>query len=389
MLDACQIQNIDSLQMTKMHELIKYLKVEDIDRETCMDIFNSKQECSDLYRLAASHGVLALVYDVVKNLFKECQLPLNIKMQWALSVENIERRYRKQEILAQELAQIYNNNGIRTIVLKGLAISNYYPIPEHRECGDLDCLLVKASPQQGDIAAINEDGRPITCYDKGNELAKEMGAKVEIGFYKHSHIHYKGLAVENHAFCTAVRGSRDRKALERHLQQLLVEKPLTRIGNTNLYCPCADFNALFLTAHSFGHFLTEGIKLRHILDWAYLLKAEQNSINWKSFYEWCDRMHYTKFADALTAISIKYFGLTITNIDIHQHSDIADKVLNDIIHCNSSIAKTHSSKFRKRLNIIRKRMFGGWKYSELYERSAFIDTMQMVLAFFTERKPKI
>ena len=48
-----------------------------------------------------------------------------------------------------------------------------------------------------------------------------------------------------------------------------------------------------------------------------------------------------------------------------------------------------ASKFKKRLMIIRNRLFGGWKYSELYEKSAVIDTMQMVLAFFFERKPRI
>lgn len=32
------------------------------------------------------------------------------------------------------------------------------------------------------------------------------------------------------------------------------------------------FNALFLTKHAQGHFLTEGIPLRHLCDWAILLK---------------------------------------------------------------------------------------------------------------------
>ena len=328
---------------------------------------------------------MAIVWDAVKQLPIEQQPPRNLKLQWALSAEQIEKRYRKQSTMAGELAQIYNEQGIKTIVLKGLAISGYYPVPEHRECGDLDCFLVKSD----NALAADAGGRPISCYDKGNKVAKDAGADVEIGIYKHSHIHYKGLMVENHAFCTAVRGYRDRKDLERHLQQLLIEKPLTRIGDTHLYRPCADFNALFLTAHSFGHFLTEGIKLRHVLDWAYLLKAEQNNIDWKSFYSWCDRMHYTKFADALTAISVKHHGLTITNSEIHQYSNLADKVLDDIMNSKRSIHNTRTSKFKKRMIIIRNHIIGGWKYRELYEKSAFVDTVKMVMAFFIERKPKL
>lgn len=339
----------------------------------------------DIFRLAQRQGVLAIVWSAIGKLANEGKLTPKqmpdkaLKLQWALSGEKIKNRYNKQRQLAEKLAEAFAEEGIDTYVLKGLAISGYYPIPEYRECGDLDCYL----------STTKASGEFVCRYDDGNEIAAKIGAKVDIGFYKHSHINYKGLMVENHAFCTAVRGSRDRKALERHLQHLLATKPSKPIEGTHLLRPCADFNALFLTAHSFGHFLTEGIKLRHILDWALLLNAEQNNIDWRSFYEWCDKMHYTKFVDALTAISTEYFGLDIENPLIHTQSDLRDKVLEDIMFGNRSIHNTNASKFKKRLMIIRNRLFGGWKYSELYEKSAVIDTMQMVLAFFFERKPRI
>lgn len=339
----------------------------------------------DIFRLAQRQGVLAIVWSAIGTLANEGKLTPEqmpdkvLKLQWALSAEKIKNRYNKQRLLAEKLADAFAEEGIDTYVLKGLAISGYYPIPEYRECGDLDCYL----------STTKANGEFVCRYDDGNEIAAKIGAKVDIGFYKHSHINYKGLMVENHAFCTAIRGSRDRKALERHLQHLLATKPSEPIEGTHLLRPCADFNALFLTAHSFGHFITEGIKLRHILDWALLLNAEQNNIDWRSFYEWCDKMHYTKFVDALTAISTEYFGLNIENPLIHTQSDLRDKVLEDVMFGNRSIHNTNASKFKKRLMIIRNRLFGGWKYSELYEKSAVIDTTQMVLAFFFERKPRI
>lgn len=340
---------------------------------------------NDVFRLAKRQGVLAIVWSAVCRLAEggvlapEQQPPRNIKLQWALSAENIEKRYHRQRQLASKLAEAYAAEGIHTYVLKGLALSGYYPTPEHRECGDLDCFL----------ATTNDDGTFVCRYDDGNAIAAKIGANVEIGFYKHSHINYKGLLVENHAFCTAIRGSRDRKALERHLQYLLSTQPSTPIADTHLLRPCADFNALFLTAHSFGHFLTEGIKLRHILDWALLLRAEQDNIDWTTFYEWCDRMHYTKFVDAVTAIATEYLGLEVTNPAIRTHSDLRDKVLEDVLFGERSIHNTGASKFKKRMMIMRNKLLGGWKYRELYERSAVIDTIQMVWSFFVERKPKI
>lgn len=52
-------------------------------------------------------------------------------------------------------------------------------------------------------------------YEFGNLLAERWGASVKRDFYKHSHIRYKGLVVENHQFCTAIRGSRRAKDFER------------------------------------------------------------------------------------------------------------------------------------------------------------------------------
>ena len=348
-----------------------------------------------LLKIAVKQGVLAIVWDgyqegIKNGLISPDQQPSKgLKLQWALNAEHIEKRYRKQLALASELAEVYASNDISTIVLKGLAISRYYPIPEHRECGDLDCFLARTNNTEQNNIAVQSRNLPISDYNRGNALAKEIGAQVEMDFYKHSHINYKGLTVENHAFCTAVRGSRDKKEFERHLQTLLSTKPLTPIGNSKLLSPCADFNALFLTVHSFQHFLTEGIKLRHLLDWALLLRAEQDNIDWESFYKWCDKMHYTKFADALTAIAVEYLGIEVTNPEIHFESNLRDRILDDILYNEQSVNNTKASKLKKRLMIIRNRMFGGWKYRELYEKSAFVDTIQMVIAFFIERKPKL
>lgn len=350
---------------------------------------------SEVRKLAIKNGVTAIAWRGLEALLNDDNLSSNqqpckgLKLQWALNAEHIEKRYRKQLVLASELAEVYASNDISTIVLKGLAISRYYPIPEHRECGDLDCFLARTNNTEQNNIAVQSCNLPISDYNRGNALAKEIGAQVEMDFYKHSHINYKGLTVENHAFCTAVRGSRDKKEFERHLQTLLSTKPLTPIGNSKLLSPCADFNALFLTVHSFQHFLTEGIKLRHLLDWALLLQAEQDNIDWGSFYKWCDKMHYTKFADALTAIAVEYLGIEITNKAIHTESHLRDKVLDDILYNEQSVNNTKASKLKKRLMIIRNRMFGGWKYRELYEKSAFVDTIQMVIAFFIERKPKL
>ncbi len=345
----------------------------------------TNEEWTQLFELSSKQGVLALTWDGVQRLITAGVIPATstpdrtLKLRWALNVEQVTKRYNRQKKLAQELADTFYQNGLSLHVLKGFAISDYYPIPEHRECGDLDCFL----------SANGSVEIPDSPYETGNIIAERLGAKVEREYYKHSHIYFKGYMVENHQYCTAIRGRKERKEFEKHLQHLLATEKGRKLNDSLLIQPSSQFNALFLTAHSFGHFLSEGIKMRHLLDWGLLLKSEQNNIDWNSFYAWCDRMHYTQFADALTAICVKYLGINISNHEIHTQSPFSEKVLEDILYQSHSLFNGRTSNMLIRLKLIRSRLFGGWKYRELYKKSALSEILEMGISFLIERKPHL
>ena len=319
--------------------------------------------------MAAQQGVLALVFDAVSTLPLEQQPPRALKMKWIASIANIEGRYNYQKKTAMELAEQFHQNNITIYVLKGFAIAGYYPKPEHRECGDLDCFL------GGD-------------YERGNYVAEAIGAKVTREYYKHSIIVYRKLMVENHQFCIAIRGSRALKEFERHLEKT-ISKGATMIDGSHLIKPSADFNALFITMHALTHFLVEGIKLRHILDWALLLKAEQDNINWKEFYHWADKMHMTRFADALTAISVEHLGLHVTNPAIHTTSPYAERILDDTIYHSKGLFNKGYSAWKSRFLQIKNKFSFTWKYHKIYQKSLLIELMKSSLAFIFEKTPKL
>lgn len=338
----------------------------------------SEEDWKGLYRISVQQGLLAIVYDAVRQLPAECQPPRGIKLQWALGAEAIENRFKMQHKASALLADLWADGGIQTIVMKGLAIGTYYPIPAHRECGDLDCFLTTGA------MPISSDG-----YERGNQLCEQIGAKVERDYYKNSHIRYRGLMVENHCFFLPVRGSRDMKALERHLRDVALRCKTDVVPDTKLIVPSADFNALFLAMHALNHFLPEGIKLRHILDWALLLKAEQENINWGEFYQWADRMHLTRFADAMTAISVQHFGLEITNPAIHTSSPYAERILLDTIENSEGLFNKGYSSWKTRFMQIRNKLSFAWKYHKIYQKSLLLELARSTIAFLFEKRPKL
>jgi hypothetical protein len=66
-----------------------------------------------------------------------------------------------------EFARLMEEKGLHTLVLKGIAVSTYYPNPLHREFGDLDCYLFEGNPEN---TIIWEN-----CYEKGNVAGETAG----------------------------------------------------------------------------------------------------------------------------------------------------------------------------------------------------------------------
>ncbi|MDE8722545.1 nucleotidyltransferase family protein, partial [Alistipes putredinis] len=95
----------------------------------------TEEDWNRLFTLAAQHGVTALLFDMILRLPEQQQPSRALKIRWALSSEAIEKRHAQQTRAAHELTTLFASHGVRTILLKGLGLSIYYPRPEHRECG--------------------------------------------------------------------------------------------------------------------------------------------------------------------------------------------------------------------------------------------------------------
>lgn len=223
---------------------------------------------------------------------------------------------RRMQVTAEEFAEAMKKSEIPVVVLKGLAFALYYPNPLHRECGDLDCYMM-GKKEEGDLAAVG------------------LGGKVEEAGYKHSHVSYKGLTIENHRFFTDFDDTLTGKLTERVLGELIQEEH-TYIGKSKLRCPSANFNALFLLKHAQGHFINEGIRMRHVLDWALFLKGEQYNADWTRVLPMLEATRMAQFAGVMTAIACKHFRVNIHNKSLLALAEIVkpqvvDAVLADIM----------------------------------------------------------
>lgn len=322
-----------------------------------------------VYALARKQGVLAVAFDGLMKIFEQDKdfakaFPQSLKLQWINATCHIENRYDYAKEVCSELVDKWAEQGISTLCLKGLAFSTYYPVPNHRECGDFDCYL-------------------YDDYAKGNTVAKELGAKVDDGWYKHSEIIYRKVMIENHRFIVAVRNGKKTKKLHNLLDSIARNEARQAIFDTKIDMPSAMFNALFLNHHSLTHFLSEGIRLRHILDWALFLEKEQNNLDWDRFYALCEEFEMRAFVDCATAIAAQVLGVNITNPKIVADSPYAEQVLSSIINDDDSVFSQNIGAWRKRIMLVRNIFASKWKYKAFTNRSMFATFVSLVWGYFT------
>lgn len=306
--------------------------------------------------MARGQGVLGIVLDGVEQLENtRCgatrELSAKQKLEWIGEVLQIEQRYHQQTAVMNDLAEKWRNNGSRVMIMKGLANATLYPKPEHRNPGDIDCYLFEK-------------------YSDGNSIARLEGGIVDESWYKHSVISYKGETFENHQFFVHTREGKRSKLLEKELEEALRvdEREFKQLTSVTIMPP-VQWTAMFLTYHACGHFLTEGLRLKQVLDWATFLKVHQNEVDWRDFYAFCEKYHLRTFTETITAICCEHLGVTITNPGIAMKSEYTEKMINSIIYDDDYIYNECGSGWIEKWHIVRNLFHYRWKYEEIYKDS--------------------
>lgn len=342
-----------------------------IGKETSqLDNFTTQINWTVIQDLAEKQGFSAVVLDGIESLPVEMRPAKVGLLQWIGEVLQSESVFAGQWKSACEMALLFENNYIRTYILKGFVVSECYPKPEHRVSVDLDSFLV---PHKGDFDA----------WELGNQLMEQAGFEVDRSFYKNSTIILPGLTVENHQFMTAVRGSKRLKNLERFLQSWIYgDTEPQKFEGTCMYRPPVMVSALFLIEHAYAHFLHEGLTWRMVLDWMMFSKKHQKEIDWYALDALIEDFGFKRFYKSFVKLGKYLLGEAshedLTKLDKKMLADVwADLDLHEFHGVKGKIALAG--------NEIR----AAWKYHYFSPDLMITDLFKRVKGFFFERNPKL
>lgn len=322
-----------------------------------------KQEVSAI----ALDGLQKLA-DVFPDVLKNDASSKAIKLQWIGSMMAQEKKYLANHLAAKKLAELYDENGIRTYVLKGMGIAQLYPVPSHRFSCDLDCFLLSKENK-------------MSAYELGNSLVRAQGGKVDADYYKHSVFVYKGLTIENHRYCCSVKRSKRTRELEKYLESLLIGYNPTYINETKLALPPQMFQALFLIEHANGHFLYCKMSMKNICDWAMMRRSFSDTLDWNEFGKQCQRFGLKNFIDCMNHLSDYVLGVR----SYQSLLPIEKRVLTDTLKERFLSSNIMRQRIEKAVDVLQ----SSWKFQRFCGDSMLKELIHSVWAHLIEDNPDL
>lgn len=314
----------------------------------------SAKQWETVFDIAIKQGVAAVAGEGLSFVNQQALPPKVLLLQWIGQSLAQKQTFSQQRSEVDSLRKLWNEAGVDCIELKGNSIGRYYYVPESRYSCDFDCFL--------------------SDYEKGNQIVEAAEIEVNRDFYKNSSFHWKDLYVENHQFCTPVRGNKEMKQLERKLRSLLSE------GTEKSW---ANFNALFLMEHAWAHFFENALSLKQLCDWAVLRKSKGELIDWGDFEQNAKDVGFWKFAESMNHLADLLDGLIA--IDGLKQED--RRLLDDMLTENKDISMNEG--WKTRFQLFRNFFAQSWKYRVFSNHSAMYSLLRTVNGFVFDRNPRI
>ena len=205
----------------------------------------SEGEWQQIYDTAAKQSLVGVVLsgiEIIRATNIELSVPKILLLQWIGEIQMIEQQNKKLNEAAEHLTRIFKNGGLRSCVLKGQGVARLYD----------GSLSLRRQP--GDIDLWVEGGREKVLQFLHVDASIIEGVETEVHFlpsYSYNYLRY----IKYKQFFK----EEANQQFDHFDEQVDFAYPTNR------------FNAVYLMMHIFRHAFHEGIGLRQLMDYYFVL----------------------------------------------------------------------------------------------------------------------
>jgi hypothetical protein len=225
-----------------------------IGKEKILPHTPTREQWAALLDMSRKQTLAGIAFAGIETLPHEQRPPREVLLQWYSLCENIKKLNSSLNRKAVIVSQKFREEGFGNCILKGQGIASLYPNPLLRMPGDIDIWLDGGCDRVlRYINSITPDCDP-TYHHVDFNISGDTGIEV----------HYRPTWMYS-------------PLKNRRLQRYFARTASEQFGNTTLlaegtlHVPTASFNRVYIPLHIYRHLFSEGIGLRQVLDYYFVL----------------------------------------------------------------------------------------------------------------------
>ena len=305
--------------------------------EQDVDVVNfSRKDLGSVVKMAKSQTVLGLIaHELMTRKEFADLLGSDSRERLTMMVQENFFTYQRLNAVLLTIVLELRKHGIDPILLKGQGISKYYPIPELRQCGDIDIYV----EQENFEKACDVIGAMSTPEDHQGDIPS----------LKHYHTRIGHAFIEIHRYTDVYWPKRYDRVYQEISDAGMHSDPVPLdFGGVPVLSPSVDFNVFFIFNHFWHHFIADGVGLRQMCDWVRLLHANHGKINLDYLSDVLCKMKLMKEWQVFGYIAVNTLGLPADEMPFYdpKYKKVAEKVL-ELIMLEGNFGKENMKEYKR------------------------------------------
>lgn len=271
-------------------------------------------EWGELFEIAKKQTLVGIAFAGIERLPQEQRPPKDILLQWYKMCILIKKSNAELNRKCVAVSEKFRSEGFENCILKGQGLAQLYPDPYLRTPGDIDIWL-----DGGDKKAVEYVKKYFPeCKPTYHHVDFPIATDLDI------EIHYRPSWTYN-PFTN--------KRLQHFFSSLSHEQFGNYVNTPEGAFPVPNlaFNRVYVLLHIYRHLFFEGIGLRQILDYYYVLQLGMTDGERAEYLSVLKHFGLMKFAGALVFVMQKVFGLEEQYAFVKPNVRLGEFLLNEVM----------------------------------------------------------
>ena len=217
----------------------------------------------ELYRIDQKQALTGVLFHGIKQLPKELAPDAGLLMQWMGMAQKIRQQNIRLFLDSAKVCKKFKEEGFRNCILKGQGNALLYPDPYMRTSGDIDIYL-----------------------NGGRNRVMQYINKVcpnQVMRYHHVDFPVMNTAIEVHFTPSYMFYPVHNRRMQKWFKEVMDLQCSNVVtlpdGYGEITMPTTSFNVIYILSHLYRHVFTEGIGLRQLIDYYFVLvKSEERRV---------------------------------------------------------------------------------------------------------------